>query len=400
MCDTMVSLTADGVLLAKNSDRDTNEAQSLRWYAAAEHPMGAVLTTTWSTIPQVPRTNAVLLSQPWWMWGAEIGANEHGVTIGNEAVFTRRTGAKGDGGLLGMDLLRLGLERAATAEAAVEVIVSLLEEHGQGGSCSYEHPRFRYDNSFLVADREGAIVLETAGRRWATERVTGRGRSISNGLTIPGFAEKYADPVRGRFAACSIRRARTEAAASSVEGPGDLFAALRDHGQTGTPVWSRVNGSLGAPCVHGGGLVTGSQTTASWVADLRHDRHWVTGTSAPCLSIFKPVRVTEPVGGDPDAMPTNRFDPAYRWWRHEQVHRLALRNPALAAYVVGPERDAREASWLADPPGAEDAFAQADTLTSTCLTRLTEFPLPELRPRWLQQQWQSFDNAARMRSAG
>jgi len=39
-----------------------------------------------------------------------------------------------ENGLLGMDLLRLGLERGKTAQEAVNVITSLLEEHGQGNT--------------------------------------------------------------------------------------------------------------------------------------------------------------------------------------------------------------------------------------------------------------------------
>ena len=76
MCDTLVSLTEDGVIFGKNSDRDANEAQALRFHPAADHAPGATLRCTWSTIPQVPHTYAVVLGQPWWMWGAEMGTNE------------------------------------------------------------------------------------------------------------------------------------------------------------------------------------------------------------------------------------------------------------------------------------------------------------------------------------
>jgi secernin len=400
MCDTMVSLTDDGPLFAKNSDRDANEAQVLRWYAAADHEPGARVRCTWTEIDQVAHTHAVLLSQPWWMWGAEMGANEHGLVIGNEAVFTRRTGddarsGQQSGALLGMDLLRLALERASHVEDAVLTIVDLLERHGQGGSCSHEHPRFSYDNSYLIADRERAVVLETAGRRWATEHVTGRARSISNGLTIPDFARAYADPLRGRVAACSVRRARTQEAAGRATAPADLMAALRDHGSATGPQWSPVNGALSAPCAHAGGLVTSTQSTASWVADLRAEPlHWVTGTSAPCTSLFKPVTVATPLEVDPMSMPDNHVDPAYRWWRHERLHRLALRDHAASLARFGPERDRLEAGWLADPVVGTDTFAAADALEERWLADLAGAALPDRRPSWLRRQWRATDRAA------
>ena len=48
------------------------------------------------------------LGKPAWLWGAEIGANEFGVAIGNEAVWNRLSCPEFDSiqRLLGMDLLR------------------------------------------------------------------------------------------------------------------------------------------------------------------------------------------------------------------------------------------------------------------------------------------------------
>lgn len=399
MCDTLVAVTDDGVLFAKNSDRDVNEAQLLRWFPAADGGPGETVRCTWSTVPQAVRTHAVLLSQPWWMWGAEIGANEHGVVIGNEAVFTRRarSARRDESPLLGMDLLRLGLERAASRLEAVEVIVSLLEQYGQGGSCSHEHPRFTYDNSYIVADPSGATVLETAGRHWATEDVTGA-RSISNGLTISGFAERFADPVRGRVAACRTRRARTTASAARATGPLDMMAALRDHGGP-APRWSAVNGALSAPCAHAGGLVTSTQSTASWVADLRPGgRHWVTGTSAPCTSIFKPVAVDDPLEPEPAA--SNQFDTTQLWWRHERLHRLALRDFAVAASAFVEERDRLEVGWVAAPPSSREAFAVAERAEAEWLAAVRERALDDRRPAWVRRQWRRWNRAAGMEDVG
>src|SRR5689334_7217401 len=93
MCDTAVALgaaTADGsVIFGKNSDREPNEAHCLVHVPRAQHPAGSSVRCTYIDVPQVAETYGVLLSKPFWIWGAEIGANEMGVVIGNEALFTR-----------------------------------------------------------------------------------------------------------------------------------------------------------------------------------------------------------------------------------------------------------------------------------------------------------------------
>jgi dipeptidase len=117
MCDTMVTIVPGRVLFGKSSDRDPNEAQFLSWHPARAHASDEAVRCTHLTIPQAAATHAVVLSRPFWMWSAEMGANQHDVVIGNEAVFTDEPCA--EVGLTGMDLVRLALERAATATDAV-----------------------------------------------------------------------------------------------------------------------------------------------------------------------------------------------------------------------------------------------------------------------------------------
>ena len=393
MCDTVVVVGDDGVWFAKNSDRDANEAQLLEWQPARTHPPGATLRCTWIAIPQAPRTHAALLSRPFWMWGAEMGANEHGVAVGNEAVFTRQPYAAS--GLTGMDLVRLALERAASAREAVNVIITLLERHGQGGGCGHEDRGFTYHNSFLIGDPAGAWVLETAGRHWAVDEVRYGPRTISNGLTIPGFAEVHGDRVRTAVAACRARAAATHTAAAAAGSPAGLMAALRDHGAGRlAPRYSLVNGGMAAPCMHAGGLAAASQTTASWVSDLRpaRPRHWATATAAPCTGLFKPVDVADPVDLGP--APTDAADDATLWWRHERLHRTLVRDPATLLPLVTPERDTVERRWLVDPPRPADAFAEADALLERWTDRTATRDAPDRRPWWVRRYWQARDRRA------
>lgn len=386
VCDTMVVVEPGRVLFAKNSDRDANEAQLLDWQPRRSHAAGARVACTWIEIDQVAETNAVLLSRPFWMFGAEMGANEHGVVIGNEAVFTR--GPTQRTGLTGMDLLRLALERATTADEGVSVITELLERHGQGGGCGHEHRNLSYDNSYIVADPHRAFVLETVGRTWAVEHVTAGARSISNGLTIPEFAEGREQLIRTRFSRSSGRRALTQAAGERATTVADLMAVLRDHGTADRlPRYSPITGAMGGPCMHAGGIAAASQTTASWVAELTPNgaSHWCTATAAPCTGLFKPVRVDEPLDLGPD--PGDRFDRRCVWWRHELLHRRCLADPERLMPLFAAERDEIEARWMVDPPDPAAAFAEADRLLERWTTLVGLATLGDRRPAWVRRYW-------------
>ena len=397
MCDTLVVVGERGVLFGKNSDRAPNEAQILDWQPARTHPPGATVRCTWIEIPQARHTHAVLLSRPFWMWGAEMAANEHGVIIGNEAVFTRERVPRT--GLTGMDLLRLTVERAADAETAARTLTELLTTHGQGGACDHESARMAYFSSFLIADRTRAYVVETAGREHAVERVTRGTRAISNGLTIPGFAERHSDRIKTWASECRARRARAQTVPDAA-GLADILRALRDHGEGGAaPRYRWLNGAMAGPCMHAGGHLAAAQTVASWAAHLSPagDTHLVTGTAAPCTGLFKPVSIRTPV---PAALlgpaPTDRTDPASLFWRHERLHRQILRAPDRLLPLLTTERDAIEARWLQAPPPPEQAFAEASALLDRWTARIESAPRPHgERPAFVDRYWRTRDARAR-----
>ena len=201
MCDTAVALETTtargGVLFAKNSDRERNEAQGLESVPRRPAAFGRRLRATYIEIDDAAATHAYLISRPCTMWGAEMGANEHGVVIGNEAQHAS-IAAPRRRALTGMDFVRLGLERAATATGAVEVITGLLEAHGQGGNCG-QYYRFYYHNGFVIADPHEAYVVETVGRWWAVEKVAGV-RTLSNALSIGASTDSISPGLRAHAA--------------------------------------------------------------------------------------------------------------------------------------------------------------------------------------------------------
>jgi secernin len=168
---------------------------------------------------------------------------------------------------------------------------------------------------------------------------------------------------------------------------------LRDHGAgRREPEYAWLTGAMTAPCMHAGGWLASSQTTASWVSLLTASgaRHWATGTAAACISLFKPVSVASPV--DLGA-PVDRDDGASLWWRHERLHRRVVRDPVALGSRFLPERDALEAEWLRDPPASPDAFAEGNARLAEWIARLPAGG-EDHRPRHVRRYWDRRDRRA------
>lgn len=314
MCDTIVATpayTKNGkMLFAKNSDRSPNEPQFIEHIVAKDYDLSKTptLKMTYVSVPQVEHTYEIMISRPSWMWGAEFGANEFGLNIGNEAVFTKEKYIKTDG-ITGMDLLRLALERCETARKALDFLTGFIEKYPQGGNCGYGK-NFYYHNSFLIADSSEAFVLETAGKFWVWKEVKDY-FAISNCLCLEeydgcssglvenaiekgwckskedfNFVKCYTEPLFTKFAKGRERRAKAmEMLKSGAPDIHTFISILRTHGGKAKSGFQEV----GSICMHAGGIV-GDQTTASYVAEIdgKDSVYFVTGASMPCINLFKP----------------------------------------------------------------------------------------------------------------
>jgi dipeptidase len=279
--------------------------------------------------------------------------NEHRVAIGNETVFAKE--ALGSRGLIGMDLVRLGLERSRSAEEALEVITQLIERHGQGGS-GHAHVDWPYHNAFLIADPSSAWILETSDRHWAARRVHELG-NVSNGLALDtgwergsadltdfavargwwprnggrvDFARAYADDAGVPPNLCGERRMRAAALLAAGRGaltPGTMRAILRDH-YDGGPIHRRRpvdDPQFFSLCMHADPL---DNTTAAIVAALPADPGVVTPVwvclGSPCTGAFVPCYLE---GDVPAILVTGGAEvKGGPWWRMRELLSLVERD--------------------------------------------------------------------------
>lgn len=310
VCDCFCQAQGDTMLFAKSSDRPATEPQLV--VEGARRPPGGTVATQYLVVPDVGATSSVL-AQPTWLWGAEHGVNAHGVAIGNEKIFTTTEPDPRRPGLIGMDLVRLGLERSRTADEALEVMVDLLERWGQSGVADAIHAE-AYHSSFLIVDARGGWVLETYGASWAARRVRGA-QAVSNRVSFRGDWELGSadllpgsdldvlrDPNRPTQAADGRLAATTRAVGTAPLDPLSAMAVLRDHG---TGPWGADDEAAHPPPEAVGDDGTGVSvcmhayrdlaTTSSMVAQLGDagvQRLWA-APGAPCVAPFLPAAIVD-----------------------------------------------------------------------------------------------------------
>jgi len=340
MCDTYVCLgtySQDGsVIFGKNSNRLRNEAQLITHKPRTRHSKGEQVKCTHISIPQITETAEILMSQPYWIFGCEMGCNEYNVAIGNEAIPT--TEPVKETGLLGMDLIRLGLERGKSAKDALKIIIDLLERYGQGGIHTLKGGK--NNNSFIIADPQEAYVLEAAGEWWIVESVKNY-RSISNRISIRGkgdlrkegiveyaiengyckddddfdfkmtfssvpLPEKW--PLNSREG-CSLNQLSVN---KSKITPALMMEFLREH-------------KVGI-CLHG----RSDRSVGSQISHLRNNQkslHWFTGSTIPCLSIFKPYVFPYEGKNIIEPGPYTEINPDWYWTSHDKYIKTNVKKP-------------------------------------------------------------------------
>lgn len=353
-CDTIAVNSEYSIykcnMLAKNSDRPTGEPQPLCFYSGKEYAEGEMLKTTYLEIPQVSKTYSVVGSRPYWIWGFEMGYNEKGLVIGNEAQGSRMEPDK-QNGLLGMDMLRIVLERAGNASEAITVITELLKKYGQKARASVLTER-TYENSFIIVDRYECWVLETAGREWVAKRIK----------TVQGISNCYSIRTEMDMASPDVEKTAREKRWLSPDEPFDfakaytgrlvnqpmgvqrfrrlnkllklnekhsfesLVGILRDHydGEIISERFGETVGTFLSICMHMRDWGE-SETTASLITRYDEEIGVIAryAPAQPCLSAYIPVYMC---GELPEKMQKaeKEYDENSLWWQLKKLSLLVV----------------------------------------------------------------------------
>jgi dipeptidase len=185
------------------------------------------------------------------------------------------------------------------------------------------------------------------------------------------------------------------------------MAFLRQHPTADGGEWRPDRSIAGADvCMHAGfGPIRIDQTAGSLVVELENGQitAWATGTSLPCVSIFKPLWL--------DAMPEigrpgEKFDPDVLWWRHERLQRAIHEDYTTRAPIYIDRIKGLEESFVTGAHAIKGASAQERRqFSQECLRlaaeaeddvyeKISQLPIKSRNQFYYQLAWKGFNRDA------
>jgi hypothetical protein len=196
-----------------------------------------------------------------------------------------------------------------------------------------------------------------------------------------------------------------------------MINILRTHapdGGSGTNWQPQHNPLLGTDvCMHGSyGIIRDSNSAGSLVVhlDKKNPTIFVTGTSSPCTSLFKPVWMDASLP-DIGPAPADEYDPNSQFWKHELLHRATVQDyqTRIATYLA--DRDVVEKGFveggleLALAPAKKrakfsaDCFAQGFEVEANWYARVKQIPAnpQNTLSYWIYNHaWSNYNKQANM----
>ncbi|HEY8295303.1 MAG TPA: C69 family dipeptidase, partial [Micrococcaceae bacterium] len=320
--------------------------------------------------------------------------------------------------IIGMELVRLGLERGSSARGALDIMTALLERYGQWGSGLFGKgpAEGAYDNSYLIADRDDAWVLETSGREWVARQIKSGIYSISNEPSIRSeydlcstnllatahargwispeatfdYAVSHADPGTP-LQVSHMRQRRSQSLLESARARGGVGlenakAVLRDHFEgsfLNGPYFNAARPDFLTLCMHEhtAGFTWGN-TAGSVIVDMGQNAEdltviWWTPLP-PCIGAYIPIFLASqqipeelqlPAPGaivqPPEDCGQSPFDPTSYWWRFQNLLD-AVKGDRSGTRFAERQRSVRarfgrlEAGWNADVDDLRRPWKVAD----------------------------------------
>ncbi|MFA7671783.1 MAG: carcinine hydrolase/isopenicillin-N N-acyltransferase family protein [Sphaerochaetaceae bacterium] len=314
MCDTMVIRNdkESFFIFGKNSDRHPHEIQLIQYVEPFEGLREKTHIDYQKEYEQIrypllqkyskgfKNSYSALISRPSWMYGCEMGVNEKGLAIGNEAVFSLAGTNKE--GILGMDILRLALHNCSDAKSALIFISEFIENYGQGGNGSYKGT-LRYNNSFLITDSKESYLIESHKNRWVAKKIDLM-QTISNSYSITtdydmgdqdslkkrvDFKRSVESKLHLLFTQGDYRQNLSSSLLQEGGGSWETVSSALRYNKANNLNFDR---SMRSICIDSDFLVK-SKTTNSMIVEYLNGKSviWLTGSPFPIFSPFYPFEI-------------------------------------------------------------------------------------------------------------